>query len=47
MKRLLVIALLTVTASFPALGQTPDTKFESRTQDEAAIRKLMEDLTVA
>jgi len=47
MKPFLVIALLSVCASLPVLGQTPETKIEARTQDEVAIRKLMEDLTVA
>ncbi|HEY6338559.1 MAG TPA: SgcJ/EcaC family oxidoreductase [Candidatus Sulfotelmatobacter sp.] len=49
MNRLLVVALLTVISSFPILGQSPDTKIEkeSKTQDEAAIRKLMEDLAAA
>ena len=47
MKRFLMIALLTVSASFPALNQTPDTKIEGKAQDEASIRRLMEDLAVA
>lgn len=47
MKRLLVMALLIVSASFPTRGQTPDTKIEGKMWDEAAIRKLMEGLAVA
>jgi hypothetical protein len=47
MRRILFIAVLMVSVSFLALGQTPDTKIEGKTQDEAEIRKLMEDLTVA
>jgi uncharacterized protein (TIGR02246 family) len=47
MKRILFISFLMLSLSFLAMGQTPDTKTESTTQDEAAIRKLMEDLAVA
>ena len=47
MKPVLVIALLTITAFFPALGQAPDTKDEARSQDEVAIKKLMENVVVA
>jgi hypothetical protein len=47
MKRILFASLLMLSLSFLALGQTPDTKMESKTRDEAAIRKLMEDLAVA
>ena len=47
MKRFLVIALLSACVSFSALGQTPDTRLDGKTQDEAAIKKLMEDLAVA
>ena len=47
MRRILLLALLTVSVSFPVLGQTPDSKTEGKTQDEAAVRKLMEDLAVA
>ena len=38
--------VLTCFALSPA-AQTPGTKIEGKTQDEAAIRKLMEDLAVA
>jgi uncharacterized protein (TIGR02246 family) len=47
MKRIVFIILLMLSLSFLALGQTSDTKKEGKTQDEAAIRKLMEDLAVA
>jgi uncharacterized protein (TIGR02246 family) len=47
MKQFLIIALLTVIGSFSAMGQTPDTKLEGKTQDEAAINKLMKDVEVA
>jgi uncharacterized protein (TIGR02246 family) len=47
MKRFLVIALLSACVSFSASGQTPDTRLDGKTQDEAAIKKLMEDLAVA
>ena len=38
---------ITLRVSLLALGQTPDTKIEGKTQDEVAIRKLMEDLAGA
>ena len=47
MNRFLVIAILLVIASLPALGQTPDTKPENKIEDEAAINKLMKDVEVA
>jgi len=47
MRRFLVSVLLTISASFPVLGQTPDNKTEGKTQDQASIRKLMKDLEVA
>jgi uncharacterized protein (TIGR02246 family) len=47
MKPFLIIALLTLSGSFSAVGQTPDTKPEDKTQDEAAINKLMKDVEVA
>jgi uncharacterized protein (TIGR02246 family) len=36
-----------ICVSSPALGQTPDTRIEGKTQDEAAIKKLMKDLEAA
>ncbi|HKV80243.1 MAG TPA: SgcJ/EcaC family oxidoreductase [Candidatus Sulfotelmatobacter sp.] len=47
MNRFLVIALLSAYVSFSALGQSPATRIEDKAQDEAAIRKLMDDLTLA
>jgi hypothetical protein len=47
MRRILFTFLLTLSVSFLALGQTPDTKIKGKTQDEDAIRKLMEDLAGA
>lgn len=47
MKRFLFIGLLAVSAVFPALGQTPAASASSKSSDEIAIRKLMEDVAVA
>jgi uncharacterized protein (TIGR02246 family) len=47
MRCILFITVLVVSVSFLALGQTPDSTIEGKPQDQAAIRKLMEDLTVA
>jgi uncharacterized protein (TIGR02246 family) len=47
MERFPAIAFLVLCVSFPVLGQTPDSTVEGKTQDESAIRQLMEDLTVA
>jgi uncharacterized protein (TIGR02246 family) len=47
MRRILLTTLLMLSVSFLALGQTPDAKTEGKTQDEVAIRKLMEDLAGA
>jgi uncharacterized protein (TIGR02246 family) len=41
MKRFLLAALLTLSASFLAMAQTPNTKSDGKTKDEAAIRELM------
>jgi uncharacterized protein (TIGR02246 family) len=47
MNRFLLVAVLALSASLSCVGQTPDTKIESRAQDEVAIKKLMENVAAA
>jgi uncharacterized protein (TIGR02246 family) len=47
MGRILFVALLLLSAFSSALSQTPGTRIEAKTQDEAAIRQLMKDVVVA
>jgi uncharacterized protein (TIGR02246 family) len=47
MRHILFLSILALCASFPALAQTANTQTEGKTPDEAAIKKLMEDLAAA
>ena len=44
MKQLLLVALFVLSAPFLTLGQTPNANGDGAARDDAAIRKLMEDV---